>query len=59
LRQPGIEALGENAKKENTADEVDLLKKDQMRQNASARRGASENNIRNSSENINTAQSSI
>ena len=39
--------------KENTADEVDLLKRDQMRQNASARRGASENSIRSSSENVN------
>jgi hypothetical protein len=39
--------------KENTADEVDLFKKDQMRQNASARRGASENSIRSSSENVN------
>lgn len=39
--------------KENTADEVDLFKKDQMRQNASARRGASKNSIRSSSENVN------
>lgn len=39
--------------KENTADEVDLLKRDQMRQNASARRGVSENSIRSSSENVN------
>lgn len=39
--------------KENTADEVDLLKRDQMRQNASARRGASENSIRSSTENVN------
>lgn len=39
--------------KENTADEVDLLKRDQMRQNASARRGASKNSIRSSSENVN------
>ena len=39
--------------KENTADEVDLFKKDQMRQNASARRGVSENSIRSSSENVN------
>lgn len=39
--------------KENTADEVDLLKRDQMRQNASARRGASENSISSSSENVN------
>ena len=38
--------------KENTADEVDLFKKDQMRQNASARRGASKNSIRSSSENV-------
>ena len=38
--------------KENTADEVDLFKKDQMRQNASARRGASENSIRNSDANV-------
>ena len=34
--------------KENTADEVDLFKKDQMRQNASARRGASKGSIRDS-----------
>lgn len=38
--------------KENTADEVDLFKKDQMRQNASARRGASKGSIRDSDENV-------
>ena len=44
--------------KENTADEVDLLKRDQMRQNAAARRGVSENSIRSSEENVkkNTAK---
>ena len=39
--------------KENTADETDLLKKDQRRQDAATRRGASENSIRSSSENVN------
>ena len=38
--------------KENTADEVDLFKKDQMRQNASARRGASKYRIPTASENV-------
>lgn len=39
--------------KENTADETDLMERDQRRQNAATRRGASENSIRSSSENVN------
>ena len=40
--------------KENTADELDLMKRDQIGgQDAPARRGASENSIRSSSENVN------
>ncbi len=39
--------------KENTADETDLFKKDQRRQDAATRRGASENSIRSSEENVN------
>lgn len=39
--------------KENTADETDLMKRDQRRQNAATRRGASENSIRSSEENVN------
>lgn len=38
--------------KENTADETDLMERDQRRQNAATRRGASENSIRNSGENV-------
>ncbi len=38
--------------KENTADETDLMERDQRRQNAATRRGASENSIRSSSENV-------
>ena len=38
--------------KENTADETDLMKRDQRRQAASTRRGASENSIRNSDANV-------
>ena len=38
--------------KENTADETDLMKRDQRRQNAATRRGASENSIRSSEENV-------
>lgn len=40
--------------KENTADELDLMKRDQIGgQDAPARRGASKNSIRSSSENVN------
>ena len=40
--------------KENTADELDLMKRDQIGgQDAPARRGVSENSIRSSSENVN------
>lgn len=39
--------------KENTADETDLMERDQRRQNAATRRGASENSIRSSSKNVN------
>ena len=40
--------------KENTADETDLMKRDQIGgQDAPARRGASKNSIRSSSENVN------
>ena len=39
--------------KENTADETDLMERDQRRQKAATRRGASENSIRSSSENVN------
>jgi hypothetical protein len=39
--------------KENTADETDLMKRDQRRQNAATRRGASENSIRDSDANVN------
>ena len=44
--------------KENTADETDLMKRDQRRQNAATRRSVSENSIRNSEENVkkNTAK---
>lgn len=44
--------------KENTADETDLMKRDQRRQNAATRRGVSENSIRSSEENVkkNTAK---
>ena len=38
--------------KENTADELDLMKRDQRRQDASTRRGASKGSIRNSGENV-------
>lgn len=38
--------------KENTADELDLMKRDQRRQDASTRRGASKDSIRNSGENV-------
>ena len=38
--------------KENTADETDLMKRDQRRQNAATRRSVSENSIRNSEENV-------
>lgn len=38
--------------KENTADETDLMERDQRRQNAATRRGASKGSIRNSGENV-------
>ena len=38
--------------KENTADELDLMKRDQRRQDASTRRGASKGSIRDSDENV-------
>lgn len=38
--------------KENTADETDLMERDQRRQNAATRRGASKGSIRDSDENV-------
>ena len=38
--------------KENTADELDLMKRDQRRQDASTRHGASKGSIRDSDENV-------